>query len=58
MINRRDFFKTIIRNTSILGVTAVSGYLLLRPKKEEKCDFDFVCNGCTKYRSCNLPQKI
>ena len=55
-MNRRKFISTIVRGTILTGITAMSGYLLLREVKSETCDFDFICKNCRKLENCKLPE--
>lgn len=55
-MDRRKFISTIVRGTILTGITAMSGYLLLRDGNSETCDFDFFCKNCRKLDNCKLPE--
>ncbi len=56
MIDRRAFIKKIGRSLIVGGVIAGSGYLLLKPKTGESCNFDFICKNCRQLNKCSLPE--
>ena len=58
MFDRRKFIKTIGRGMILTGLSAVTGYLILKDDSQVKnaCDFDFICAKCRKHSSCSLPE--
>ncbi len=55
-MERREFIKKAGRAMVLGGIVAGSGYLLLKPKSDEKCDLDFICQNCKKSKTCSLPE--
>ena len=55
-VNRRDFIHKIARGIVFSGIVAGGGYLLLKPRSDEKCDLDFICQNCKKSKTCSLPE--
>jgi hypothetical protein len=56
MSSRRVFLKTISRSVMAAGLAGMSGYLVLKDTSGKACDFDFPCNGCKRFPSCNDPK--
>jgi len=56
MYNRREFIRKTFRTTSLLGLAAISGYLIFGRNEEEVCDYSFVCRNCKKLENCQLPE--
>ena len=56
MQTRRDFIKKSLRTAGFAVLAGGSGYLLLRDKSDEPCDFEFVCKNCKKLKECKLPE--
>ena len=55
-MERRDFIKKAGRGLIVGGILAGGAYLLLKPVREEKCEFDFICKNCRQLKNCSLPQ--
>ena len=56
MMDRRAFIRKAGRGIVLGGIIAGSGYLLLKPGSEEKCNFDFICANCKQLKTCSLPE--
>jgi len=60
MVDRRKFIKTFGRGMILAGLSATTGYLVLKnhSNTESTCEFDFICENCKKHSSCSLPEAI
>ncbi len=56
-MDRRDFISSVIRGGIIVGLTATSGYLLMR-KDEKSSECNSICNGCNSLPICTKPDAI
>jgi hypothetical protein len=57
-MDRRSFLSTVIRGGIIVGLTAASGYLLMRKDENKGSECNSICNGCNSLSSCNKPEAI
>lgn len=57
MQSRREFITSITRLTALAALGGTTGYLLLRPKSEDKCDIDYRCSSCGKQKNCNIKKE-
>lgn len=56
-IKRREFFKSLVRNSIFASMVGGSAMLLMkRNAKTGDCTFDFICKNCRKNRFCQLPE--
>ena len=58
MISRKDFIINALRGIALLALASTSGFLIFRDKNEEECDFEFLCEKCSKLNSCSLKQAM
>lgn len=56
-MDRRNFISTFVRSGIVVGLTAASGYLILR-KQEKGSECNSICNGCKTLPSCAKPEAI
>lgn len=61
-MKRRDFLKSVFRN-GIVGLLSIGGLSLAVKKKKAKsnphiCVSKGICQGCSAYSDCILPQAI
>jgi hypothetical protein len=60
-MNRRDFFKAVVRR-GLMGAMVMLGWMLLR-KPAAGCERaaqlkERACRGCAAFERCDLPEKI
>jgi hypothetical protein len=56
-MDRRDFISAVVRGGILVGLTATTGYLLLR-KGENDAQCNSICNSCNSLSSCSKPEAI
>jgi hypothetical protein len=54
--SRRDWLRTAARGTALVGLGALSGWLLLR--QNQPCRLSIECRQCGRLSRCGLPEAI
>ena len=57
-MDRREFLKNVARGAILAGLGLVAGNLLLKDKESDSCDYNFICNNCSKLSGCKLPEAL
>lgn len=58
-MDRRGFISAIVRGGILFGITATSGYLLVRKGEDGKgTSCNSICNGCKTLPICTKPEAI
>jgi hypothetical protein len=56
-IKRREFFRSLVRNSIFASMLGGSALLLMKKNANEgDCTFDFICQNCKKNHFCQLPE--
>ncbi len=57
VMDRRNFLSAVVRGGILAGLTATSGYLLLR-KGGNSFECNSICKGCKTLPICSKPEAI